>query len=394
MTTAEGPVAAGDSAVPCPPGAFRFAVLSRDGRARRGLLATAHGFAETPAFMPVGTLGTVKAVLPGQLRESGAEIMLANAYHLMLRPGAERIAALGGLHAYCGWNGAILTDSGGFQVYSLAAIRRVDEEGVLFRSHTDGQMHKLTPERSMEIQDLLGSDIAMVFDECIGLPAPRAAAESAMRRSLRWAARSRRAYRGGEGRALFGIQQGGTETDLRAESARGLAEIGFDGYAIGGLAVGESQEQRFRILAECEPLLPEACPRYLMGVGKPSDIVGAVARGVDMFDCVLPSRSGRTAQAWTRRGSVNLRNARHASDPRPLDPECQCPCCTTTTRAFLHHLVRTKEIGASILLTLHNLHYYQDLMAGLRNAIEENRLESFMEAFESEVAAGDLPPLP
>ena len=391
MTSAEGPTAADGSTVPCKPGTFRFALTARDGRARRGRLSTAHGLVETPAFMPVGTLGTVKAVLPCQLRESGTEIMLANAYHLMLRPGAERIAALGGLHAFCGWKRSILTDSGGFQVYSLAAIRKVDEEGVLFRSHTDGQMHKLTPERSMEIQDLLGSDIAMVFDECIGLPAPRAAAELAMRRSLRWAARSRQAYQGGEGRALFGIQQGGTDIDLRAESAHGLAEIGFDGYAIGGLAVGEPQEERFRILEESEPHLPETCPRYLMGVGKPSDIVGAVARGVDMFDCVLPSRSGRTAQAWTRRGSVNLRNARHAADPRPLDPHCPCPCCTTTTRAFLHHLARTKEIGASTLLTLHNLHYYQELMAGLRNAIEDGRLDSFQETFESGVAAGDLP---
>ena len=387
LSAADGPTAPGK------PRAFGFEVGARDGAARRGRIRTAHGVAETPAFMPVGTLGAVKAILPGQLRASGAEIMLANAYHLMVRPGAERIAELGGLHRFCGWDGSILTDSGGFQVYSLAAIRKVDEEGVRFRSHTDGRLLKLTPERSMEVQDLLGSDIAMVFDECIGLPAARPEAESAMRRSLRWAARSRMAFSGGEGRALFGIQQGGVESDLRAESARGLVNIGFDGYAIGGLAVGESQGERFRILEETVLLLPCDRPRYLMGVGKPSDIVGAVARGVDMFDCVLPSRSGRTAQAWTRRGTVNLRNARHAADSRPLDPDCGCSCCSTTTRAFLHHLVRTKEIGASVFLTLHNLHYYQELMAGLRNAIEGGRLEAFRREFSALESSGDFPPL-
>ena len=371
--------------------AFEFRVGAIDGSARRGRVRTAHGTAETPAFMPVGTLGTVKAVLPCQLRRSGAEIMLANAYHLMLRPGAERVAELGGLHRFCGWDGSILTDSGGFQVYSLSDIRKVDEEGVRFRSHTDGRMHMLTPERSMEVQELLGSDIAMVFDECIGLPATRSDAASAMRRSLRWAARCRDAFRGDGGRALFGIQQGGTEIDLRAESAEGLVEIGFDGYAVGGLAVGEPQEERFRVLEETVPLLPADRPRYLMGVGKPSDIVGAVARGVDMFDCVLPSRSGRTAQAWTRRGAVNLRNARHASDPRPLDPECTCPCCSSTSRAFLHHLVRTKEIGASVLLTLHNLHYYQELMAAMRGAIEAGRLEALQQEFQAAESGGDLP---
>ena len=299
----------------------------------------------------------------------------------------------GGFTSSAVGSGSILTDSGGFQVYSLSDIRKVDEQGVRFRSHTDGRMHHLTPERSIEVQELLGSDISMVFDECIGLPAPRSDAASAMRRSLRWAARSREAFRGGGGRALFGIQQGGSETDLRAESAEGLAEIGFDGYAIGGLAVGEPQEERFRVLDETVPLLPAERPRYLMGVGKPSDIVGAVVRGVDMFDCVLPSRSGRTAQAWTRRGSVNLRNARHACDTRPLDPECTCPCCSSTSRAFLHHLVRTKEIGASVLLTLHNLHYYQELMAGMRKAIESGRLEAFRMEFLAAESVGDLPPL-
>ncbi len=374
-------------------GEFRFAVTARDRAARRGRLASAHGTAETPAFMPVGTLGTVKAVLPGQLRESGAEIMLANAYHLMLRPGAERVAELGGLHRFCGWDRTVLTDSGGFQVFSLAATRRVSERGAAFRSHVDGRKIELTPERSMEVQDLLGSDIAMAFDECIGLPAPRAATEAAMRRSLRWAERCRDAFRGGPGRALFGIQQGGVETDLRAESVRGLVEVGFDGYAIGGLAVGETQEARFRVLGETVPQFPDDRPRYLMGVGKPSDIVGGVLRGVDLFDCVLPSRSGRNAQAWTRRGAVNLRNARHAADPRPLDPECGCPCCRTASRAFLHHLARTGEIGSSVLLTLHNLHYYQSLMAGMRDAIEERRLEDFRREFEESQSKGDLPPI-
>ena len=370
-----------------------FRLLAHSGAARRGVLTTAHGTAATPAFMPVGTLGTVKAVLPDQLRAAGAEIMLANAWHLLLRPGAERVAELGGLHRFCGWDGTILTDSGGFQVYSLAKLGKVDEEGVRFRSPLDGRAFRLTPERSVQVQDLLGSDIAMVFDECIGLPAPRARVAAAMRRSLRWAERSRAAFRGGPGRALFGIQQGGVDAELRAESAAGLTAIGFDGYAIGGLAVGESAEARFRVLEETVPLLPADRPRYLMGVGKPADIVGAVARGVDLFDCVLPSRSGRTAQAWTRRGPVNLRNARHATDPRPLDPDCTCPCCTTVSRAFLHHLVRTREIGASVLLTLHNLHWYQTLMAGLRAAIEAGRLDRFRQEFAAAEAAGDLPPV-
>jgi len=372
---------------------FGFSLRAADGAARRGRVLTAHGSVETPAFMPVGTLGAVKAVLPDQLAAAGAEVMLSNAYHLMLRPGAERVAALGGLHRFSGWDRTLLTDSGGFQVFSLADLARVDESGARFRSHVDGQWVQLTPERSMEVQDLLGSDIAMCFDECIALPASRETAERAMQRSLRWAARCREAFRGGPGRALFGIQQGGLEPDLRAASIRGLVEIGFEGYAVGGLAVGEPQAERFRMLELSLPDFPADRPRYLMGVGKPDDIVGAVLRGADMFDCVLPSRSGRNGQAWTGAGSVNLRNARHRDDPRPLEADCDCVCCRSFSRAFLHHLVRTREIGASVLLTQHNLRYFQRLMAGLRGAVEEGRLTTFVEGFHAARAAGDLSPV-
>ena len=366
-----------------------FEVLSRDGAARRGRLVLAHGEVSTPAFMPVGTLGAVKGMLPENVAATGAEMVLANAYHLMLRPGAERIAELGGLHRFSGWSGPILTDSGGYQIHSLAALREVDEEGASFRSHVDGSLHRLTPERAVEVQDLLGSDVVMVLDECVGWPASRERAASAMERSMRWAERSRAAFRGGAGRAIFGIQQGGTFGDLRAESSRRLIEAGFDGYAIGGLAVGEPHAEMLSALDGAAATLPEDRPRYLMGVGKPADIVGAVLRGVDLFDCVLPTRSGRNGQAFTRRGVINLRNARHAGDPRPLDPDCDCRCCTGPSRAYLHHLVRVGEIGASMFLTWHNLHYYQELLAGLREAISAGTVEDYAGKFAD--AEGDLP---
>ena len=372
---------------------FSFDILARDGRARRGAISTPRGEIRTPAFMPVGTAATVKAMLPGSVRETGADILLGNTYHLMLRPGAERIDRLGGLHRFMDWDRPILTDSGGFQVMSLAELRKLTEEGVRFRSHVDGSEHMLTPERSMEIQRLLGSDIVMCFDECPALPADRARIEESMRLSMRWAQRSRDAFGDRPGHALFGIQQGGLEEDLRGESAEALASIGFDGYAIGGLAVGEGQEAMFACLDYAPGQLPQDKPRYLMGVGKPDDIVGAVQRGVDMFDCVLPSRSGRTGQALTRFGAVNLKNARHRDDPRPLDPECTCPCCTRYSRAYLHHVMRSGEIISSMLLTWHNLHYYQELMQGLRDAIEAGRLDAFAEAFHARRAQGDLPPV-
>jgi queuine tRNA-ribosyltransferase len=340
--------------------------------------------------MPVGTAATVKAMLPESVRATGADILLGNTYHLMLRPGAERIARLGGLHRFMNWPRPILTDSGGFQVMSLADLRKLDETGVRFRSHIDGSEHHLTPERSMEIQRLLGSDIVMAFDECPALPATRERVEESMRLSMRWAQRSRDAFGDRPGHALFGIQQGGLERDLRAESAEALRGVGFDGYAIGGLAVGEGQEAMFGVLDYAPGMLPEDKPRYLMGVGKPDDIVGAVARGVDMFDCVLPSRSGRTGQAFTRRGVVNVKNARHADDPRPLDPDCTCPCCSGYSRAYLHHVFKAGEIISSMLLTWHNLHYYQELMAGLRAAIAAGALAGFIAAFEVGRAGGDL----
>ena len=343
--------------------------------------------------MPVGTAATVKAMLPQSVRATGADILLGNTYHLMLRPGAERVAALGGLHRFMNWDRPILTDSGGFQVMSLAELRKLTEEGVQFRSHVDGSRHTLTPERSMEIQKLLGSDIVMCFDECPALPADRTRIEDSMRLSMRWAGRSREAFGDRPGHALFGIQQGGLEQDLRAESAAELTRIGFDGYAIGGLAVGEGQEAMFGVLDYAPGQLPEDKPRYLMGVGKPDDIVGAVQRGVDMFDCVLPSRSGRTGQALTRMGAINIKNARHADDPRPLDAECSCPACSTYSRAYLHHVFKSGEIISSMLLTWHNLHYYQELMAGLRDAIAAGTLDQFVADFHAIRARGDIPPL-
>lgn len=369
---------------------FGFQVMARDGRARQGVITTPRGEVRTPAFMPVGTAATVKAMLPESVAVTGADMVLGNTYHLMLRPGAERIAQLGGLHRFMGWQGPILTDSGGFQVMSLASLRKLTEEGVRFSSHIDGRKYMLTPESSMEIQRLLGSDIVMAFDECPALPASDARLSESMRLSMRWAQRSRDAFGDRPGYALFGIMQGGLNPELRAESAEALCGIGFDGYAIGGLAVGEGQEAMFATLDYAPGLLPEDQPRYLMGVGKPDDIVGAVLRGVDMMDCVLPSRSGRTAQAWTRRGSVNLRNARHADDPRPLDAECTCPACRQFSRAYLHHVVRAGEIIASMLLTWHNLHYYQELMAGLRGAIAAGGLDDFVADFHALRDEGDI----
>jgi queuine tRNA-ribosyltransferase len=354
-----------------------FEVLAQDGAARLGRLTTAHGAIETPVFMPVGTAATVKAMTPEAVAATGARLVLGNTYHLMLRPGAERIAALGGLHRFMNWPHAILTDSGGFQVMSLAALRKITEEGVAFRSHLDGSSHLLTPERSIEIQRLLASDITMAFDECTSFPAERAEVEASMELSMRWAGRSHAAFAPRPGYGIFGIVQGGVHPDLRARSAARLVDIGFDGYAIGGLAIGEGQATTFAMVEATTPYLPPDRPRYLMGVGKPADIVGAVKRGVDMFDCVLPTRSGRTGQAFTRAGTLNLRNARHADDPAPLDPQCRCLACTGFSRAYLHHLTKSGEILGSMLLTQHNLTYYADLVADLRAAIRRGRLAEF-----------------
>ncbi|WP_127902526.1 tRNA guanosine(34) transglycosylase Tgt [Solirhodobacter olei] len=370
-----------------------FEIKARDGKARTGVIHTPRGEIRTPSFMPVGTAGTVKAMQPESVRATGADILLGNTYHLMLRPTAERIDRLGGLHAFMNWQRPILTDSGGFQVMSLASLRKMNEDGVRFKSHIDGSEHMLSPERSMEIQRLLGSDIVMCFDECPALPATEAEVARSMRLSMRWAERSRAAFGDRPGHALFGIQQGGVTRDLRAESAEALTRIGFDGYAVGGLAVGEGQEAMFGVLDYAPDMLPQDKPRYLMGVGKPDDIVGAVVRGIDMMDCVLPSRSGRTGQAFTRRGVVNIKNARHMDDPRPLDEACSCPACRSYSRAYLHHIYRAGEILSSMLMTWHNLHYFQELMAGLRGAIAAGRLEAFVAAFEAERAEGDIEPL-
>ena len=372
---------------------FGFTLSATDGRARTGVIHTPRGDIRTPAFMPVGTAATVKAMLPGSVRETGADILLGNTYHLMLRPTAERIARLGGLHRFMNWDRPILTDSGGYQVMSLTDLRKLTEEGVRFKSHIDGSKHMLTPERSMEIQALLGSDIVMAFDECTPFPAPEDVARKSMELSMRWAQRSRDAFGDRPGHALFGIQQGSVFPDQRAESAEKLTAIGFDGYAVGGLAVGEGQEMMFSVLEYAPDMLPADKPRYLMGVGKPDDIVGAVMRGIDMMDCVLPSRSGRTGQGWTRQGQVNLRNARHTDDPRPLDADCTCPTCRQYSRAYLHHVLKAQEIIASMLLTWHNLHYYQELMQGLRDAIADRRLATFVAAFHAQRAEGDIEPL-
>jgi queuine tRNA-ribosyltransferase len=370
------------------PPRFHFTIHATDGKARLGEIAMRRGTIRTPAFMPVGTAATVKAVKPDDVRAAGADILLGNTYHLMLRPTAERVHRLGGLHAFMGWSRPILTDSGGYQVMSLAELTKRDEEGVVFKSHLDGSRHLMSPERSMEIQRLLGSDIVMAFDELVPTTTSREVQQAAMERSMRWARRSREAFdTGGDhaaGAALFGIQQGALDQALRAASAESLTAIGFDGYAIGGLAVGEGQEAMFGVLDYAPGQLPANKPRYLMGVGKPDDIVGAVERGIDMFDCVLPTRSGRTGQAFTRAGPINIRNAKFGEDQGPLDPSCPCPVCATWSRAYLHHLVRAGEILGAMLMTEHNLWFYQGLMADLRQAIGEGRLTSFATAFRAD----------
>jgi queuine tRNA-ribosyltransferase len=372
---------------------FSFDLHATDGKARTGAISTPRGVIRTPAFMPVGTAATVKAMLPESVAATGADILLGNTYHLMLRPTAERIAALGGLHKFMNWDKPILTDSGGFQVMSLAGLRKLTEEGVTFKSHIDGSRHHLSPERSMEIQALLGSDIVMCFDECPALPADRDRIKSSMDLSMRWAQRSRDAFGDRPGHALFGIQQGGLEQDLRAQSAQALQAIEFDGYAVGGLAVGEGQEAMFGVLDYAPDQLPVDKPRYLMGVGKPDDIVGAVKRGIDMMDCVLPSRSGRTGQAFTRHGVVNIKNARHQDDPRPLDEACTCPACRGYSRAYLHHVFRANEMISGMLLTWHNLHYFQQIMAGMRDAISAGSFAAWEADFHRQRAQGDIDPL-
>jgi queuine tRNA-ribosyltransferase len=376
------------------PDGFSFRLLATDGAARTGEVMTAHGIVRTPAFMPVGTQAAVKGVHSEDVRASGADILLGNTYHLMLRPTAERVAALGGLHAFMRWPYPILTDSGGFQVMSLAPLRRITEAGVTFRSHLDGAMVELSPERAIEVQNLLGSDIVMQLDECVRLPAEQSEIARAMKLSLRWAERCKRAFAGAApGRALFGIVQGGDDYGLRAESARELVDIGFDGYAIGGLAVGEAQEVMFGVVAETAAALPADRPRYLMGVGTPADILGAVARGVDMFDCVMPTRNGRHGLAFTRFGPINIKNAHHADDPRPLDPESRCAAARDFSRAYLHHLFRAGETLGGTLLSIVNLFYYQDLMAGARAAIAGGRFADYVaETTEQWSAKADLRP--
>ncbi|MFT6332837.1 MAG: queuine tRNA-ribosyltransferase [Lentimonas sp.] len=354
---------------------FSFKLKSTENKARRGEVKTAHGNIQTPAFMPVGTCATVKAMKNQSVKDSGADIILGNTYHLMLRPGADLISELGGLHKFMNWNKPILTDSGGFQVMSLAGIRKITDEGAEFSSHIDGSKHMLTPEYSMEIQNKLGSDITMIFDECVSYPATHAQAKKAMDRSIAWGKRSKDAFVKRDGYGLFGIVQGVTFEDLRKESAEKLIEIGFDGYAIGGLAVGEGQELMFQTLDYTTPFLPEDKPRYLMGVGKPNDIIGAVARGVDMFDCVIPTRSGRNGQAFVKDGTINIRNAVHKNDLQPLEEGCRCTACKDHSRAYLHHLVRCNEILGAVLMTEHNIFFYQNLMKEIRQAIEEGNFE-------------------
>jgi len=372
---------------------FGFSVKTTDGMARRGQVQTAYGRVETPVFMPVGTAATVKGMMPESVAATGASIILANTYHLMLRPGPERVAALGGVRKMMGWDGPLLTDSGGFQVMSLGPLRQLDEDGVTFKSHLDGSKHRLTPERSTEIQHHLDATITMAFDECTPFPATRDQAAQSMALSMRWAKRSRQAFQPRQGYGQFGIVQGSVFADLRAESVAALADIGFEGYAVGGLAVGEGQDAMFETLEATTPLMQPDKPRYLMGVGKPADLVGGVARGIDMFDCVLPTRSGRTGQGFTRRGPVNLKNARHADDPRPLDAACGCPACTRFSRAYLHHLFKAEEVLSLMLLSWHNIQYYQDLMAGMRAAIEAGHFAAFAADFQAMQAMGDIEPL-
>jgi queuine tRNA-ribosyltransferase len=373
--------------------ANHFELLGRDGQARTGRLTTPHGLVRTPAFMPIGTAGAMKGVHWREVRDAGADIVLGNTYHLMLRPGAERIAALGGLQNFTGWNGPMLTDSGGFQVMSLAQLRKLTEQGVTFRSHIDGAKVELSPERSIEVQRLLGADIAMQLDECVRLPAERSEIERAMQLSLRWAERCKRAFEtASPGRMLFGIAQGGDVPALRQASARGLVEIGFHGYAIGGLAVGEPQAVMLAMIEEVAPILPPDRPRYLMGVGTPEDMLEAVARGIDMFDCVMPTRNGRHGVAFTRFGQVNLRNARHADDPRPLDEESPWPSTNSCARAYLHHLVKAGETLGAMLLSEINIAYYQRLMHDIRDAIAQGTFESFRERTRAGWGQGDIAP--
>ena len=370
---------------------FSFTLHATDGAARLGTVDTLHGAIRTPAFMPVGTVGTVKGLYLDQVEETGADIILGNTYHLMLRPGAEQVAKLGGLHDFIGWKRPILTDSGGFQIMSLSKIRKITEQGASFQSHIDGSKHELTPERAMEIQRLLGSDIQMQLDQCLEFPHTEKDAEKAMQLSLRWAERSRKAFGSQPGRGSFGIVQGGIDERLRRESAEGLKSIGFEGYAIGGLAVGEGQALMLQTLDNTVPHLPTGHPRYLMGVGTPEDIIEAVARGIDMFDCVLPTRSGRHGQAFTRFGKINLRNARHADDPRPLDPESPCPALSKYSRAYLHHLMRSGELLGMMLLSWANIAYYQSLMQDIRAAIADGRFEEFRDETKEQWKRGDVP---
>lgn len=360
-----------------------------DGSARAGTLYTAHGVVQTPTFMPVGTVGTVKAMTADSVRATGAQMILGNTYHLMLRPGIEKIYALGGLHRFIDWSGPILTDSGGFQIMSLGSLRKIDEDGATFRSHIDGSLHRLTPQNTTHMQHKLDATITMCFDECPALPAPNDIIAASMRRSMRWAERSREAYIPREGYAQFGIVQGGTEAELRAESVTALTKIGFEGYAIGGLAVGEEQNIMFQTLDVTTPLMPADKPRYLMGVGTPEDLLGSVLRGIDMFDCVMPTRAGRTARAYTERGIINLRNARHAIDARPISPECDCLACVRHSRAYLHHLFRAREILGPMLLTWHNLAYYQRLMRQIRNAILHKQLSALSQKLHMQWQSGD-----
>ena len=370
---------------------FNFELINQDEGARLGILTTAFGHIDTPAFMPVGTAATVKGMMPEAVAQTGAQIILSNTYHLMLRPGPDRVKHLGGVRKMMNWKGPLLTDSGGFQVMSLGPLRKIDENGVTFKSHLDGSPHLLTPEISTEIQHKLDATITMVFDECTPYPATKSQAADSMELSMRWAARSRKAFIERKGYGQFGIVQGSVYPDLRLQSVQRLNEIGFEGYAIGGLAVGEGQELMFETLKVTTPYMKIEQPRYLMGVGKPADIVGAVLSGVDMFDCVLPTRSGRTGQAFTRYGTVNIRNARHADDLRPLDENCSCPACNNYSRGYLHHLFKSDEIQGLTLLTWHNLTYYQDLMRAIRKAIKERQYNTFVSNFYREQTQGDIP---
>ena len=370
--------------------ALKYEILKKTGKTRLGKLYTKHGVVNTPAFMPVGTCGTVKAMMPESVAATGAEILLGNTYHLMLRPGADLVEKMGGLHKFMNWNKPILTDSGGFQVMSLDSLRKLTEDGVTFSSHVDGKKFFLSPEESMKIQHKLDSNITMCLDECVKLPASYETVKKSMEMSMRWAKRSKEAFVDRDGYGIFGIQQGGDYQDLRQISADKLKEIGFDGYAIGGLAVGEGQEKMFEVLDYAPDMLPSDKPRYLMGVGRPDDIVGAVLRGVDMFDCVMPTRSGRTAQAFTKYGTVNIRNARHREDYRPLEEGCNCPLCKNYTRAYIHHLQKCNEVLAVMLLTWHNIAYYERLMKGIRESIANDSFSEFVAEFYKNQAKGDI----